>query len=360
MTYFDYAATSPMTPAALNTYTTVAQQFFANPNSPHPLGQKAHALLTHCRTQLANALNVAPMSLIFTSGGSESNQLAIGLSIAMLAENKAEVLVSPLEHPSVLHTLKTFPQLKIKTLPLDHGQVTPAILRQAISEKTGLVIVQQTHSITGITQDISALADICAEHDILLHVDAIQSFAKQIVPTSVTSFSCASHKVGGPKSCGLLYLNPAISFTPLLPGISQEFGFRAGTVDLAGIAGFTEAALAMVQKRAGLTERWTSFQQRLWTTLPTWGNFTDYQTTPAITGLISPTLLGTTLVEKLAEEELYLSTTAACNTFGVIDPTLTALGFSQEAAEHFIRISFGESTTLAEVEQLITSLKKYT
>jgi cysteine desulfurase len=360
MTYFDYAATTPMTAIALKTYIEVATHFSANPNSPHPAGQKAQALLQHCRDQLAQALCVPSANLIFTSGGSESNQLALALSVQQLPPDKKEVLVSPLEHASIWHELARFPELTIKTLPLYKGQITPKSLAAACTAKTGLVIVGHVHSITGITQNIDSLAAVAADHGCLFHCDCVQSFGKLPLSNAVTSWSGAAHKLGGPKSCGVLYLNPNAGFTPLVPGISQEFGFRAGTVDLAGIASFTEVAISALQQQNAFAKQCKTFGDILRTALKTWGNFATYPTQPQILGLLSPHLLGTTLVEKLAERGYYLSTTAACNTFGVIDPTLASLGLSQSQAEHFIRVSFGEATTQAEVAGLVAVLKELT
>lgn len=359
MPYFDFAATTPMTPAALKTYLQTAQQFFGNPNSPHPIGEKAAALLAHCRQQLATQLAVPAESLIFTSGGTEANHLAIALTVHQLPPNRRDVLISPLEHSSFAHELAAYPELTIKTLPLDHGQVTPAILAHALTPATGLVIIQQVHSITGLIQPITPLAQLARANGSYFHCDCVQSFGKVPLPQQVTSWSCAGHKLGGPKSCGLLYLAPTVPFTPLLPHVSQEHGFRPGTVDVPGIASFTTAALASLAHQTVQWSQFESLKQQLQQALPHWQPAVTNTTYPGIIGLLAPHALGTTVLAALAAQAICIATTSACNRQGEVDPSLLALGFTKAQAQHFIRISLGATTTTTEIQQLAQALQPF-
>jgi cysteine desulfurase len=359
MHYFDFAATTPMTPAALKTYQQTAQQFFGNPNSPHPVGEQAAALLAHCRQQLALQLTVPAESLIFTSGGTEANHLAIALTLQQLPPNRREILISPLEHSSFAHELAAYPHLTVKTLPLDHGQVTPAILTQALTPATGLVIIQQVHSITGLIQPITPLAQLARANGSYFHCDCVQSFGKVPLPQQVTSWSCAGHKFGGPKSCGLLYLDPTMPFTPLLPNVSQEHGFRPGTVDVPGIASFTTAALASLTQQSEQQVQFQHLKQQLQQALPQWQPAVTNMTYPGIIGLLAPHTLGTVVLAALSAQEICIATTSACNSQGEVDPSLLALGFTKEQAQHFIRISLGPTTTPTEIQQLAQALQPF-
>lgn len=358
MIYFDFAATAPMTATALTTYQQVAKKIFGNPNSPHPIGEQAAALLAHCRQQLAQTLGLPTNSLIFTSGGTEANYLALELSLKHLPEQRREVLISPLEHTSFVHELATHPELTIKTLPLTHGEVTPADLKQALTPATGLVIIQQVHSITGLIQNIEPLAQITRENGSLFHCDCVQSFGKLPLPKGVTSWSCAGHKFGGPKSCGLLYLDPTIAFTPLMPNVAQENGFRPGTIDVPGIASFTAAALESLAQQKVQFNRKQQLAQQLQQALPQWQNFAHYTTYPGIIGLFSPQALGTSILAALSAQNICISTTSACNTQGQVDPSLSALGFNKAQAQHFIRVSLGTTSTHSEINILSHALQQ--
>lgn len=234
MNYFDYAATTPMSAIALKVYLETAEKYYGNPSSNHPIGQAAQQLLSHCRQVFSELVEKPAESLIFTSGGTESNQLALALSLKLLPKERREVLVSPIEHPSLLYALAADPTIRVKKLPLDQqGKISPAVFAEALTDQTGLVVIQQP---------IDALAKIARQHKILFHCDCVQSFGKQPLPKGISSFSATSHKLAGPKGCGLLYLDSTVAFRPLSPGTTQEHGFRGGTQDLPAIAAFTQAA----------------------------------------------------------------------------------------------------------------------
>lgn len=360
MIYLDFAAAAPMKKSALLAYQETAAAYFGNPNSPHLAGQQAEAVLTHCRRQLGQELRLPAESLVFTSGGTEANRLALHLSLKKLPPERNEILVSPLEHAGLRHELAALCGYTVKSLPLEHGLVTKQNFTNCLSKKTGLVLLQQVNSSTGILQTIEPLAQLAAENGSLFHCDCVQSFGKLPLPKSVTSWSCSGHKFGGPKSCGLLYLAPQVGFTPLVPGIAQEQGFRAGTVDLPGIVSFTAAACDTFSNQAAFQHTAQKLQHFLWEALPQWDNFSGYPTAPGIIGLFSPKELGATIVETLSEKGICLSTTSACNTQGRLDPSLLQLGFSPEKAARFIRISIGEETTLTELSRLTAELRAFT
>ncbi|MDR3242282.1 MAG: IscS subfamily cysteine desulfurase [Lactobacillaceae bacterium] len=353
MTYFDFAATTPMSKNALKTYSQVAREFFGNPSSHHAIGLKANGLLMHCRETIADLIHVPKQSLIFTSGGSEGNELAIRMSIKQLNADKNEILVSPIEHASVHHILASIPDLNIKELPLNkHGQLTPELLQEVLTPQTGLIILQAVNSVTGIIQPIDELATIAKQHDVLFHCDGVQAFTKYTVPFNVTSYSASSHKIYGPKGTGLLYLNPRVGFTPLFPGVTHEFGFRQGTVDLPSVAAFTTAIQDAFSSYTDDIAHYKSLRTTLIESLPTWENMLDCPTYPGIIGLFAPVSVGNQFIDTLHEFGYCVSSTSACNDLATTDPALLAIGISPDLASRFVRISFGKTTTVNEVLEL--------
>lgn len=356
MLYFDYAATAPMTPGALAAYTQAAEKYFGNPSSPHLAGQEAAELLEFCRSRFAARLQVPVESIIFTSGGSESNRLALQMSLNQLPEKK-RVIATPLEHSSVLNYLRQDPAVELVLLPLHAGKVSAADLKQALQAPGGLVVIQQLHSVTGIVQDIAELAALARQHGYLFHCDGVQAFSKFTFPRAVTSFSCAAHKIGGPKSGGALYLDPAAGFTPLIPGTTQENGFRAGTVDVPAVASFTAAAEEAFDHGAEMRKKFAGYERLLGETLPDWQGIA-YSHHPGIIGLFAPQKSGAQVMAELSARGICLSTTSACNTGGGADPSLLALGYTSDEARRFLRISFGATTTEEEVQKLSQALKE--
>lgn len=346
-----------MSKKALDTYVNTAQNYFGNCGSPHAIGRESKQLLDFCRTRMAELTNVPKNSLIFTSGGTESNHLAIRLSCRLLT--KTEVLVSPFEHASVFHVLSGVPGIRIRKIDITNSQrITPQILLEQIRPETGLIIVQQVNSVTGAIQPIDELASALKEQypDILFHSDCAQSFGKIPLPQQISSWSAAGHKVYGPKGSGLLFLNPAFPFSPLLTGTNQERGFRGGTQDVPAIASFTAAAEDSFQHASEEFQRLSELQQLLLETL-NWEPLDLPDSFPGITGLFSNQEAAVMIVQKLSDQEIYVSATAACNIHEVIDPVLLALNVPFEKAKRYLRISFGKDTKTEDVLILAKALK---
>lgn len=362
MLYFDHAATTPMSSEALSTYETVAKNFYANSESLHQAGNVAGQLIQEAKVQLAQALNLISDGLIFTSGGTQSNQL--GIDALAHGTSKKEILVSPMEHASVYQILDKLSDrgFHVKTLPVNSkGQVSSDTLTQAISPETGLIVIQAVNSITGICQNISELNKIALTHDCPLFVDAVQGLGKiPLKLAQVAGFSASGHKLNGPKGCGLLYLNPNYLAHPFFQHVFQQNGFLPGTLDTPAIVSMTTAILDnlthLSQNYIQLQFLKTQFLHGLQPSIQPVATFASF---PGICGVLLPHTPGQEAVTALGQLGICCSTVSACS---LKDPrpdnTLSALGFSIDAMERYLRFSFGSENTIAEIQTLTSTLNK--
>ena len=253
--YLDAAATAPLRPEALEAMMRVYSSGPANASSVHSPGHRAASLVTTARTEVASAFGVRPTGVVFTSGGTEANNLAvIGLSLAN--PRGRHLVTTAIEHPSVLRSCEFLERVygfEITTLVVDpHGRVTAEALRSAIRPDTTLVSIGLANAEVGTVQDLASLADVARNSGAIVHTDAVQaaaslpvSLAPQTWPGPVVdAVSIASHKFGGPQGVGALLLARPLPLEPLLHGGGQEGGIRSGTENVAGIAGFAAAVTA--------------------------------------------------------------------------------------------------------------------
>ncbi|WP_099222329.1 cysteine desulfurase family protein [Listeria costaricensis] len=362
MIYLDHAATTKMSDLALKTYTETAARFFGNTESLHDSGTDAARLLAICRKRWAELLEVPQDGLIFTSGGTESNQLAI--ETILLHTDKKEIVVSPLEHASIWQKLTQLEDrgYHIRILPVSQaGEIDLTALEKLLSDETALMIVQHVHSETGAVQDADRLQQLAKEKRVFLHMDLVQGFGKaDFRPSGVTSFSISSHKIYGPKGTGLLYLNPAHIWQKEMPHVHHENGYRAGTVDLPAISAFTAAACAIMEEYPAEVARIGRFKKQLLQELdPQINVLAEENGSPYILGMILPHALGEEALLYFNERGLQISTVSACS---LRDPepsrALLSMGYTKEEAERFIRFSFGASNRVQQIEpirQVLTS-----
>ena len=250
MVYLDYSATTPVDPRVIDAMTPYFTSSFGNPSSVHRYGQVAEAAVDSAREIVAAVLNCAPDEVIFTSCGSESDNLAIrGAAYAMREKTGARwILASRAEHPAVTKTLlhlEKYEGFLLEWLDVDeHGMVTPEVVSEAMCDQTALVSVMYANNEIGTINPIREIAEICRARHILLHTDAVQAAA--YLPVDVQSLgvdmmSLGSHKFYGPKGVGALYIRKGTPLVAHLTGGSQEFSLRAGTQNVPYIVGFAEA-----------------------------------------------------------------------------------------------------------------------
>ncbi|TDK61579.1 aminotransferase class V-fold PLP-dependent enzyme [Bacillus salipaludis] len=375
MIYFDYAATTPIDPEAAEVYVQAATEFFGNSSSLHDIGGNSSALLENCREELANLVNVDKHGLFFTSGGSESNFLAIEALLSAPKKQGKHIISGVAEHSSIHGALNRLKALgyEITFLPFQSsGLIDLQKLVDAIRPDTVLITIQHVNSEIGTIQPIEKIAHICKEKNIHFHSDFVQSFGKINISTlapQVSSFSFSGHKIYGPKGVGGVYIDPSISWQPFFPGGSHEKGLRPGTVNVPGVASMTAAAQLIfpsisetyhhyVGLRTALLEALNPIQQ--------WVQFFEAEGAqlPSIIGLRIAGIEGQWVMLECNRLGFAISTGSACQV-GMQSPSkvMKALEVSDGQAKEFIRISFGRSTSIEDVlklgEALVGIVKEY-
>lgn len=259
--YLDHAATSPVRPevrAAMEPYLTAV---FGNPASHHTAGEAAACALEDARARVARVLGMRPGDIVFTSGGTEANNLAVkGLVLGALAAGRRHLVVSPIEHESILESaayLARFHDVAVTAVPVDpRGRITPEALTAAIRPDTALVTLGHANNEIGTVQDAAALGAVARSHGAPLHLDAVQSAGwLPLHGLGADALSLAGHKLGAPKGTGALAVRGRLPLEPVLHGGGQERGRRSGTADVAGAVGLATALELAEQERAATSTR---------------------------------------------------------------------------------------------------------
>lgn len=245
--YLDYAATAPVLPEVLNAMLPFFTSVFGNPSGIHANGRETRKAVEHARRQTAKVLGAESREICFTSGGSESNNLAVRGTAFALREKGNHIITSQIEHPSVLNTCRWLEKhgFRITYLPVDpDGMVDPESVREAISSETILVSVMTANNEIGTIQPVARIGEICREKGVMFHTDAVQAVG--ILKTDVREMnadlmSLSAHKFHGPKGTGALYIRTGVRIDPMIHGGSQERGLRAGTENVPGIVGLGKA-----------------------------------------------------------------------------------------------------------------------
>lgn len=363
--YLDYAATTPISPEVkevmINHFDT-----FGNPSSLHHLGVVAEKLIKQARKQVSDALGVNEREIIFTSGGTEANNLAIqGLT---LNRTNARYITSQIEHPSVLGTFEWLEKngADVVYLPVDEqGRVMLEALKSALSKETVLVSIMAVNNETGTIQPVQEIGTMIQtfnrefQAQVRFHVDAVQAFGKfTLMPEklNVDAMSISAHKIGGPKGLGALYVKKGINLKPLMFGGQQEQGVRPGTENGLGIVAFGKAAeLAknhMAQRESYVKEIKATFIDALMQEPEIIINGTaDASASPYILNLSVMGVKGEVLLHTLEMKGLYVATGSACSSKKkVASHVLRAMKLNDARLEGAIRISFSHLTTIEEVK----------
>jgi cysteine desulfurase len=364
--YLDYNASTPIAPPVAAAMRAALEDGYGNPSSGHWAGAPAKALLEKSRAQVAALLGCAPDEVVFTSGGSEANNLAIkGLFFAHEG-NPAHVITSATEHPSVLEPCRFLERLgaRITRLPVDGaGRVDPADLERALTPDTILVSLMHANNETGTIQPVEDCARLARAHGVPFHTDAAQTVGK--LPTRVDALrvdllTIAGHKLYAPKGVGALYVRRGVALESLIHGAGHERGRRAGT-ESALLAAGLGAACELADDLAW-TARLRELRDRLWD-----GLRTHFGERVALNGHPErrlPNTLNVSFIGRIgaavlaAAEGVAASTGSACHTGRVeISPVLAAMGVSEAVGAGAVRFSLGRGTTAEEIDEVLSRLK---
>lgn len=369
MVYLDNAATSPLTPTVIDRMTQVMGQIFGNPSSLHQDGRQANQLLRQCRQELAQTLAVKENQLIFTSGGTESNNLAIkGYALANQDKGK-HLITSSVEHHSVLHTMTYLEKecgFKVTYLQPINQTISAQQVQEALRPDTILVSIMYANNETGDLYPIKEIGQILSEHQAVFHVDAVQVMGKLSLHPEhlqIDLLSASAHKFHGPKGVGFLY-QKNLKLNPLFHGGQQEHNRRASTENLIGIAGMTTALLESLAKKEENWDKISQLKASFLNQLDQLG-ITYYlnQSSNSLPHVISLGIRGSNNALLLTQLDLAgfsVSAGSAC-TAGNINPShvlASYYGSESHRLKEVLRISFSEQNTPAEVLALAQTLKK--
>ncbi len=371
--YLDYSATTPTRPEAINMIQAVLTQGWGNPSSIHEWGQTAATILEQARMQVASLINAPAESIVFTSGGTEANNLAI-MGVARLYNKPQHIIISSVEHPAVSETAKLLETWgwQVTRLSVDgKGRVNPLDLKAALQDNTVLISIIYGQSEVGTVQPIEELSKIARTAGVLFHTDAVQAAGRLPIylnKLSVDLLSLSSHKIYGPQGAGALYIRPGVELVPLLSGGGQEMRSRSGTQAVPIIAGFGVAAELAAQELALETPRLIELRDRLFSQLaevdglmPT-GDLIQrlpHHISFCLENADGQKLSGKTIVRQMNLAGIGISAGSACHSGKLIpSPILSAMGYSKGAAMGGIRITLGRYTTQADVDWVAMVLKQ--
>ena len=363
LVYLDYAATTPVDPRVNETMSALVGETadFANPAAVHAGGRRSGAHVARAAAQLALLLNTQPDRLVWTSGATESNNLAI-LGAARHREHRGRHLVTMLtEHKAVVDVFRALERQAFEVTwlkPDQNGVLDIAVLKAAIRDDTQLVSIMHVNNETGAQQDLARIGDVCREHDAMLHVDAAQSVGKlpiDLASLDVDLVSMTAHKLYGPKGIGALYIadRPGVHIEPIMFGGGQQRRLRPGTLAVPLIAGFGQAADIAGSQLEDDLEHLAALRSRLWDGIrdvPGVQLNGDLATSyPGLLNVSVDDIEGESLL--LALEPLCVATGSACNSQNQ-DPSyvLRALGRSDGEAQSAIRFSLGRPTSNSDID----------
>ena len=376
--YFDNNATTRPFKHALDMMARVAYVTYGNPSSPHALGRRADRLLEECRNDLARMLGArSPHQLVFTSGATESNNLALRGRISRVLQKSApkpHVLCTPIEHASVSATLEDM-DIDLETVGVDSlGRVDLADLRAKIRPSTALFCVIAANNEIGTIQDMRAIVEACRARRVFLHADMTQMAGKYFLDlesSGVDSATISAHKFHGPRGVGLLYVRQGRTVKPCQTGGHQEGSMRAGTENLAGVAGMAAALYTChdlivtgEQKRVEAMRDYVRAQIRRICPNARFNGDPDsslYSTLSVTLGKSQPAARD--LVAMLSEAGVYVGTGSACNSSSIGSSkgsgTLKAIGLSDAEVRKTIRISLSFDNNMRQCRKLVACLERF-
>ena len=376
--YLDHAATTPLDPKVFEAMKPYLLEEYGNASSVHQLGRQARVAMEEARERVAACLGAESSEIVFTSGGTEADNLALKGVLQAASSNgiPTGLVTSAAEHEAVLRPAERLKEQghPVEILsPDDHGAVSPEQVESVIDNHTALVSLMHTNNEIGVQTDIPAVAEVCHAHDVLLHCDAVQAVGLQplnVDELGVDLLSMSGHKFYGPKGVGVLYVRNGVDLGPLVEGGSQERERRGGTENVPGAIGLAEALERAVSDAEERAERLSRLQRRLVDGLDDAVPGRYVLNTPVGEAPVAPHVVnvafppeeepldGEMLILNLDMEGVLVSAGSAC-TSGALEPShvLTALGLDRSTASAAVRFSLGATTTEEEIDYALETLR---
>jgi cysteine desulfurase len=369
MIYLDYNATTPLLPEAFAAMRPYLETHFGNPSSIHATGREARAAIDDARDRIAYLLGARPHEIIFTGGGTESDNLAILGLARHRAEQGKHLATCSTEHHAVLHAFEHLQKregFRVTFLPVDSfGRVTPEQVSESLTPETTLVSIMTANNETGTLQPVREIAAICRDHGVLFHSDAIQSFGKEPLPVGeFDAMSLAAHKFGGPKGAGILLLRSGISIDRLQHGGSHENERRPGTENVAAIAGMAAAAELSLKNVEEDSAQQAQLRDQLWLGIRKAYPEAKLNGHPDLRlgntlNVSFPGLDGEGLLIALDLAGIAVSSGSACMVGSVLPShVLLSMGVPVDIAGSTVRFSLGKQTTEAEMHDAINRIEE--
>ena len=365
MVYLDYSATTKVLPEALDTYNKVSTEYFANPNSMHSLGLKSKKLIDASLKKISSLLNIREDEITFTSGATEANNTAIKGICNKYKNRGNHIITTPLEHSSIIEPLNFLKEegFTFDYVPLDeNGRVNINALDEMITDRTVLVSINSVSSELGIREPLEEISRVVRKHKkCFLHCDITQSIGKEHINFSLFDLaSFSSQKFFGPRGIGVLYIKKGINITPLLHGGKSTNSLRSGTPNTPLIASMTKSlgiVLENLDKNYEYILNLNKYLVKRLEKLDVTINSNKYSI-PHIVNFSLHGIKSETMVHALEADEIYVSTTTACNTNNYSE-SVYRLTNDLERARNTIRVSISYQTTKEEIDYFIEKLKLY-
>ena len=363
--YLDNSATTPLDPRVLEAMLPYLHTEFGNASSIHGFGQRARAAVEHAREQVAALIGAQPREIIFTSGGTESDNFALRGVLQVSGGLRNELVTSEIEHPAILSSCDALLRqgFVVKRIPVDdQARTDPAAVGAVVSERTALVSIMHANNETGTIQDVARIAALSRERGALMHTDAVQTIGKLSVKVDqlgVDLLSFSAHKFHGPKGIGVLYVRQGVQMLPMHLGGHQERSRRAGTENVAAIVGLGCAAELADRHLEDMRTVVAALRDRLESTVlervpDVEVNGSRESRLPNISNLRFAGLEGEALTIALDLQGVAVSTGSACSS-GSLEPShvLLAMGQSREEVQSSLRFSLSRMNTLAEIDYVL-------
>ncbi len=365
--YLDYAATTPVDPRVLKAMKPYFSEDFGNASSLYSMGQQARLAMENSRKRIAKIINSEPEEIVFTSGGTESDNLAL-VGVAMANKKKGNhIITSKIEHKAVMETCEFLEKQGFQITYLDvdkYGIIDLEQLKKSIKKETILVSVMHANNEIGTLEPIEEVGKICREKDIYFHTDAVQSFCKipiDVKKMKIDMLSASSHKIYGPKGVGLLYVRTGVKIEPLLHGGGHESGRRSGTENVAGIVGFAKACeianKGMTKEAKRLSRMRNKLVKGLLKVPNSYINGHPEKRLPGNTNFRFDFIEGEALILKLDIVGIEASTGSACSSKDLkASHVLISIGLSPKQAHGSLRITMGRYTKEKDIDYVLKNV----